>query len=428
MSIFKKVLSLTFAVLLLAGCGGGSGDSSDDSESSVTTVSGSFVIPNTAVSPSVTSSRAIEDLSGSVIVTIGNSQVVIPASNITLNAENNYLVRFSKNVNIDGIIVITCTSALVAGTEPIEYSGYNMTTITAGEDNDINGNNSSATLTEVDLSGFTATASPTFTSFEVTEPLEGALITTFNATISQLESDLVYLRVNNAYQPLSVYVGYTGSATISDSSISLVPGENKVQLFAVNSQGFTASPTRTVYCTAENLEGSENFLFTLTWDNLSDIDLHTFYYSTTPSEGTATPDWHTYFGSRNHPNDDAIINNLDIDNTRGYGPEHFTLLGAPDGYYIVAINAYRIDYTVDTVNAFVTVQATASNKSYGPFGFSMGDGMDDIAFMNESDSWYRVADIEVTDGVATIRRPDMDIIPCSGTYYYSMRSAAGFKK
>lgn len=48
--------------------------------------------------------------------------------------------------------------------------------------------------------------------------------------------------------------------------------------------------------------------------------------------------------------------------------------------------------------------------------------------MNESDSWYRVADIEVTDGVATIRRPDMDSIPCSGTYYYSMRSAADFKK
>lgn len=428
MSIFKKVLSLTFAVLLVAGCGGGSGDSSDDSESSVTTVSGSFVIPNAAVAPSVASSRAIEDLSGTVIVTIGNSQVVIPASNITYDAENNYLVRFSKNVNIEGITVITCTSALVAGTTPIKFSGYNMTTISAGEDNDINGNNSSAALTEVDLSGFTATASPSFDSFEVTEALEGALITTFNATISQLESDLVYLRVNNAYQPLSVYVGNTGVATIINSSISLVPGENKVQLFAVNSQGFTASPTRTVYCTAENIEGSENFLFTLTWDNLSDIDLHTFYYATTPSEGTATPDWHTFFASKNNPTDDAIINNLDIDNTHGYGPEHFTLLGAPDGYYIVAVNAYRINYDIDTVNAFVTVQATASNKSYGPFGFSEGDGMDEMGSMNESDSWYRVADIEVTDGVATIRRPDMDIIPCSGTYYYSMRSAADLKK
>lgn len=427
MSVFKKVLSLTFAVLLLAGCGGGGGsdDSSGDNEPALTKVQGSFVIP-AAGFPGSSSAREISGLTGNVIVTIGGSHVLIPASNITLNAGNDYLVHFSENVNVDGITVITCTSALFAGTAPIEYAGYNMTAITAGEDNDINGTNSSAPLTEADFSGFTATDVPSFDAFTITEPAEDALVTTFSASVSQLECSLVYIRVNNAYRPLDVYASSSGDSEIT-GSISLVPGQNTVQLFAINSKGFTASGVKEVFCTADNVAGAENFLFTLTWDNLSDIDLHTFYYATTPAAGTATPTWHNYYGNKNEPEDDSIINNLDVDNTYGYGPEHFTLLGAPDGYYIVALNAYRMDSSVEQVNAFVTVQATGSSGAYGPFTFEESDGMDNMGSMNTAYAWYRIADIKVTNGVATIISPNTEIVPCSGSYY-SMISAASIKR
>lgn len=423
MSFLKKVLPIVVAVSLLAACGSGGG-SSDSPAAGSTSVRGTFVIP--AGSAGLTSQRAVTGLTGSVIITIGESQVVIPASNITLTADNDYLVQFMENVDVAGITVITCTSALVAGSTPIEYAGYIMAALTAGEDINLNGTGTSADLTEVDSTGFTATAIPAFDTFTVNTPSTGALVTSVIGSLSQLENDLVYIRVNNAYRPLSVSASSSGTGYVS-TSITLVPGANEVQLFAINSKGFAASAVKTVNCTAASVAGKENFLFTLTWDNLSDIDLHTFYYATTPAAGSATPTWHTYFGSRNHPSDDSILNNLDVDNIVGYGPEHFTLLGANDGYYIVAVDAYALHSGVGTVNAFVTIQGNTANSSYGPLAFSVDDGMVDVATMNSSASWHRVADIKVTNGVAQILPPNTAIIPYGSGAAESLRSA-GFNK
>ncbi len=426
MSLLKKVLPIIVAVSLLAACGsGGGGGSNDDPGASAATVRGSFVIP--AGSAGLTSQRAVTGLTGTVIVTIGDNQVIIPASNITLTATNDYLVQFMENVDVDGITVITCTSALVADSIPVVYAGYLMTAIAAGSDTNINGDDASAPITELDPTGFTATAAPTVNTFVVNNPSTGALVTGVTASLSQLENDCVYIRVNNAYRPLSVTGSAVGTGYVS-TSITLVPGANQVQIFAINSKGFTASEVKTVNCTAASVAGKENFLFTLTWDNLSDIDLHTFYYATTPTSTTAYSTWHNYFGSRNHPSDDSIVSNLDVDNTYGYGPEHFTLLGAADGYYIVAVDAYDIDFGIETVNAFVTIQGNTANKSYGPFAFSVEDGMDDIATLNSSGAWHRVADIKVTNGVATILPPNTAITPKPMSSSYDNLRAAASKK
>lgn len=442
MSILKKISAIALLCVMVFGCSNGLlGNDEEDSAASptrknsgnstpaaapvISSVTGTFTIPVTAIPGNIMASRVASSgalalqpitLAGSVLVTVGNVTIEVPASSITRNSNSEFVVTFDTEITFEGVVVITCMSSLTVNSTPIEWAGYVMSNIEGGAENNINDVDGDGTVSESEATGedllteatptsFTVTSKPVFNSFSAVDPEEASFITTISANISQLDWGIVYLRVNDQYRPVNVSLS-DGSTTINET-VTLNPGNNEIQLFAINSMGYSESEIKTVNCGVTPVDGAENFLFTLTWDNSGDIDLHTWYFASAPTSSTPAV-WHNYFGSKSQPNTDEL-QNLDVDNTSALGPEHFTLLGAPDGYYVIAINDYN-RHDVDT-NAFVSVQTNEGTKSFGPFNCAVSDAMANIATLNTSTAWFRVADIKVVNGVATILDPDTSFEP-----------------
>jgi hypothetical protein len=238
----------------------------------------------------------------------------------------------------------------------------------------------------------------------------GELSATISGTVSSLEWGLVYVRVNNQFQWVETTRDpyYPDRASFPESPdnpfvIPLKPGMNEVELIAVNSQGYIFSDIITVDCTAQLVAEKENILVTLTWDTPADLDLHTWYYL--PEEDKFI--WHNSYFMPDAPDTDDI-KNLDMDNKTGFGPEHFTLLGAPDGYYIIAVNAHSLA-DLPAANAFVSIETNERLHSLGPFRITEENS--DTYPVNNNFSWARIADIRITEGVAEILEPDTDLDP-----------------
>lgn len=137
---------------------------------------------------------------------------------------------------------------------------------------------------------------------------------------------------------------------------------------------------------------------TLTWGNVTDMDLHMNYYSTTAptgtTAGTSYVDWH------NHPvdlnGDGSTDADLDYDYTvEGYGPEHITTTSLPTGYYVISVNSFDL-YSETSATVNVTIQI--GSTTYGPytniFGTSDYEGQ-------SAGAWFPVADI-VVDGSGSV--------------------------
>jgi hypothetical protein len=381
-------------------------------------------------------------------------------------------IPLSVTVNFDGVAVITCVSRLSyaepvteeeaaeAGEEPgdeqsggtdtpeepvvedepaaeeepadstpIPYAGYLITSLTKDRTNRINDTDHDGTVSDpeqktmpllpalrfyndpAETDPVKAETTPEIVEFassmQYTTP---DLSITISGTVSSLEWALVYARINNQYQWLETAQDlFTPDRVVFPEGeedpfvIPLKPGINEIELIAVNSQGYTFSDIITVDCTAQLVAEKENILVTLTWDTLADLDLHTWYYL--PEEDKFI--WHNSYFMPDAPDTDDI-KNLDMDNKTGFGPEHFTLLGAPDGYYIIAVNAHSLA-DLPAANAFVSIETNERLHSLGPFRITE-ENSDDYP-VNNNLSWARIADIRITEGVAEILDPDRDLDP-----------------
>lgn len=415
----------------------------DDDEISI---SGSLFMPVPfGLSLTPTSGNTIDNLTGDVLVTVGDKEFTVPSEEITLNNDNDTIrVPLSVSVDFSGIVVITCMSRLTVGEEPIKYAGYLITKISKGEELDLN-------AIDLDGDGFVSTAEKEGTQFTPAvmsssgasdDPANIQLfslnnynmattspVVTFDAQIENLDWNLVYLGItdgddNTQYRMIEIddealeshYIDIDSDNQIDGKpdnrcNIALNQGSNKICLFVVNSQGLTASKEESIVCQTEFADGEENFLFTLTWDNLGDLDLHTWYFidedHTSPEETLWHSDW--FYpktpDERIDGEDSEDLINLDIDNKTGFGPEHFTLVGAADGYYVIAVNAFEL-ITNTPINAYVTLESNSILKSYGPERFTEADAAGGLSNPN---ALIRIADIKVTDGEAEFRDPDLFI-------------------
>jgi len=429
----------SFFLLLFSSCD----FNSTQSDAVRSDVEGTFYIdlpaPRTDGIFPASESFSIDDLEGSVFITVGNAVQVVWPSALTYDSNNNRLkVPLSITVEFEGMAVITCVSRLFYEKQPepqntkvpFNYAGYLITRLEKDTVNRINDtdNDDSASSLEKDTTplipairfyeptSFVPTKKPEG-SLDVTNLVTNKLVTEITGTVSNLDWALVYVRVNNQYQWIE-----TVEATVTAGQVSfpketdtpvvvpLKPGTNEIQLFAVNSQGLTVSPIKEVECTAKKDKDKENLLVTLTWDTFADLDLHTWYYSEERGEAV----WHNYYFQKDVPESDGITN-LDADRKTGFGPEHFTLLGADDGYYVIAVNAYssQIDAGSLRVNAFVTIETNNKRHSLGPF--TIRQTSEEKYPVNNSHSWARIKDIRIENGKATLLDPNRTIEPPSLT-------------
>lgn len=380
-------------------------------------------------------------LRGEAQILVGKQIYAVDHSSMVYdNFQHRLKFPFRATARFDGVAVLACVSRLTYGdpesgedsdTEDsnIPYAGYLITSLTKDRPNRINDTDHNGSVSSLEqktmpllpalrfyndpaetdpVKAETAPIVERFSSSSAYSTTE--LSTTISGTVSSLECGLVYVRVNNQFQWVETtrdpYCPDRASFPESPDNpfvIPLKPGINEIELIAVNSQGYTFSDIITVDCTAQLVAEKENILVTLTWDTLADLDLHTWYYLPEETEFV----WHNSYADKDAPDTDSLVN-LDADNQTGFGPEHFTLLGAADGYYIIAVNAHSLA-GLPAANAFVSIETNERLHSLGPFRIT-GESEDEYP-VNNNLSWARIADIVITEGAAEILEPDMDLEP-----------------
>lgn len=444
-----KPYSLGFAVLYLlffwatVSC---SMDSSLYGENIRSTVQGTLYIE---LPETVPYDFQVSSLRGSVQIMIGNNkQTVLPSLIEYDGVEHQLKIPLDVEANFEGVAVLTGVSHLSyvpqdpweetgtddpaeedTETNPIIWAGYLITSLTKDHINRINDidNNGTVSPQENKTSPFVPAVrfysdslettpvqvqkTPVIESFSSTPQFSTPdLSIRLSGTISSLDWGLVYVRVNNQYRWIETVQDPFEPDRVSFPEseedpvrVTLKPGINEIQLFVVNSHGVSFSKTATVTCTAPLHEERENLLVTLTWDTVADLDLHTWYYPPESKEAS----WHNSYFQPYAPATDEI-KNLDADNQTGFGPEHFTLLGALDGYYIIAVNAHSLA-DLPAANAFVSIETNERLHSLGPFHIT-AESPEDYPVNNDA-SWKRIADIRITEGVAEICKPDLSRDP-----------------
>ncbi len=185
------------------------------------------------------------------------------------------------------------------------------------------------------------------------------------------------LSMNGIDQQISVF---NGQFTYTNSVVS---GQNTIVVRANGPNGGTGvSGTLTV--TGNFTE--PDILVTLTWNTpTSDLDLHVW----NPLGE------HCYFGN-------TVISdgNLDVDDTEGYGPEHFTAQTGLAGVYTVQINDYDLDLDAYADATVVIKIKGRPAQIFGPLHFTVDDGMG-----TDPNAWWEVATFTVSGGVAKLAAP-----------------------
>lgn len=430
MTKYHLFFVMIFSILLLTACSiEGEYAVDPNGNDDEIQISGSLFMPiPVGLSLTPMPDNTIDNLVGDVLVTVGDEAYTVPSGDITLNGDNtNIGVPLSVSADSSGVVVITCMSRLFIGEEPFEYAGYLMTKISKDEELDLN-------AIDLDGDGYLSTQEkegPQFTPavmstsgaadkaatidwFNLDATSTTSPVVTFDAQIDGLDWNLVYLGItdgddNTQYRMIEIDNDALDMRWIDmERDIALNKGSNNIRLFVVNSKGLTISKEESIVCRTDFANGEENFLFTLTWDNLGDLDLHTWFfedeYHTAPEETLWHNDWF-YPTTPDESEDGEDQINLDIDNKTGFGPEHFTLVGAADGYYVVAVNAFELINDMP-VNAYVTLESNRNLKSYGPKRFTEADIDGNL---ENPKALIRIADIKVTDGEAEFLEPDTSI-------------------
>ncbi len=183
------------------------------------------------------------------------------------------------------------------------------------------------------------------------------------------------------YNPGIYPVSGTGYINMYNST----NGDDLYEYISVTSGSITLTSTGTEYISGE-ITISGNIIDDTTYDILDSITLTQTFTSVINGESDSV----------------LSVRKLDVDDTEGYGPEHFTLDSAADGYYAVAVKSYSLDADLVT-NCYVTIETKIESRVFGPFNFTTSN---ESGFpVENSDSWYRVADIRIQNGQAEILSP-----------------------
>ncbi|MGD8236992.1 MAG: carboxypeptidase regulatory-like domain-containing protein [Armatimonadota bacterium] len=230
---------------------------------------------------------------------------------------------------------------------------------------------------------------------------EGACVATVSGEVHTVIAGTAVLVLNGSEQIIPLDAGYR-----FDAFVILNAGANVIVIRSSNCRGNTLSDPIPAQCNATFL-----FRVTLTWDVLTDIDIHIWG----PGSGG---------GVQHCSYRDMTIDagELDYDNTSGYGPENFTAHGAPviPGRYAIGVNFYAGSPT-STCNIRVLVPGVSS-ADFGPHALTTANYNDGYPITVDTSSWWRPADVIVAaDGSVSVVAPDTSI-----SYpEYSTTSSAG---
>ncbi len=199
-----------------------------------------------------------------------------------------------------------------------------------------------------------------------------------------------------------------------DSEIPLEKGENQFFILATNSNGLTRWAgflRETINCTAER----SAITVTLTWgQDRSDVDLHILEPTLNGTDGR-----HIYYGNMGRAGSETPY--LDMDNTNGYGPEHYyategmTLPNAPTndpwlyGTYKIRVYYYAdhdddpnstqpITWTANMqylayIDEDAGVEVWIEDSRSGSLSVS-GSGDEDETFATDSAAWSSIWTVE----------------------------------
>jgi hypothetical protein len=213
-----------------------------------------------------------------------------------------------------------------------------------------------------------------------------------------------------------------GSVTVSDANGSTTYTSESAMSALCPVQDMS-EPTEDTNDTGEGTAEASKLLATLSWTGgaTSDMDLHLTYYTTgTPDAATVPSGYASFAGmtpcqspldasmywSGIDANSDGVCElGLDYDDTEGYGPEHITATTLADGYYMVAVNSYDLD-TDSSAAVTVTVDVGGTLFTFDSHTFTTADYLG-----TDPNSWYRVADIRVSGGTATVMAPNTNLLP-----------------
>jgi uncharacterized protein YfaP (DUF2135 family) len=232
----------------------------------------------------------------------------------------------------------------------------------------------------VQLSGSSATVTqPPVVTLNPPVVNQDAGTAQLSGQITNLDANVAVL-IHNGNESL-ISVSGDGSFT---HTVVLQVGSNRLAVRATNAVATTISNAYTV--DYDPAAGDFVFRVTLTWDtDYSDMDLHIW----SPSAQ------HSRF---DHKSIDA--GSLDVDDTEGYGPENFTCTALQAGRFRIAVNNYDLDGQPPT-RCIISVYtgSRASNRisaRYGPYLLSTQNGNTGYPVTGNTDSWWRVCDIDVS--------------------------------
>lgn len=231
---------------------------------------------------------------------------------------------------------------------------------------------------------------PPVITIESVEVDEEACIAYVSGEINTVLSDTAVLVLNGSEQIIPLDAGYR-----FDAVLILNIGENVAVIRASNCQGNSLSEPILPQCTAGFV-----FRVTLTWDTLTDIDLHTW------GPGSSGGVQHS-----SYRDEEIDAGELDFDNITGYGPENFTARTVIPGRYAVGVNFYSYEEFEGATdcNIRVTVPGSAATD-FGPHILTTPDLNEGYPITVDTPSWWRPVDIIVAaDGSVSIVSPDTSI-------------------
>lgn len=193
-----------------------------------------------------------------------------------------------------------------------------------------------------------AAQAPTVT---ITSPSNGEAFDTNNSvitvtgTVTNPGNSTAQLLLNGEFIQ-NIALDTSASPPTFSNSLVLVSGQNEITVSDTNLTG-----TGSARVTVSSTRGRNDIRVNLVWDHSSsDVDLYLFV---PPNSATNVDSYVIWFANQNPPQG----GNLDVDNTRAFGPENISFVNGsnpPSGEYVVAVNLFRVDNSTP-VNARATV-------------------------------------------------------------------------
>jgi uncharacterized protein YfaP (DUF2135 family) len=383
----KSLAALAMVAALFAGCGTDSGTGGTNPPVATGSAHGTVVLDASGTTGATAT--------GSVTVIIGDQRLVIPVD-VTFLTARTITVTYDFPVVAVGRTGVLYLGTIVIGDVTYSYAGYTTVAVVEGETTTI-----AATVYQpvtIDTS-FTPTGNVQFSGLSVPSTSVSSPYITLTGTVSNMDVQQIFVYVNGDVFPVSLNLsGGTGAFT---AMVSLDPGLNVIVVAAMNSNGVLVLSDPITVTYTSTIAGN-TMLGTLIWDSpTSDIDLHLWYYTETSPSSTSTYSQHCYFSSKDLTGirpDEATdaAGNLDVDDQEGYGPEHMTLIGYPDGYYVLALDRYSMDQDL-TSNCNFTLKVGSAERTTA------------CTFSTTSVRWYRCYDVRVVGGVASILSPNTSL-------------------